>query len=123
MWFFGDLYKMSYYQSTGSPLQLVLCALFQCTTDCAILAQFWIYRKKNAEIQAKAAAINEKSSKNKTLPTVEKTGKQPSIQRINELLAQATALTSMGDEAPDLDTLLSGWDTSLSLATSQRPHN
>jgi len=38
MWLFGDLYKMSYYQSTGSPLQLVLCSFFQCITDCAILS-------------------------------------------------------------------------------------
>ena len=56
MWFFGDLYKMSYYQSTGSPLQLVLCSFFQCVTDCCILAQFWFYRKRNAEIQLKLAA-------------------------------------------------------------------
>ena len=56
MWFFGDLYKMSYYQSTGSPLQLVLCSLFQCCTDVAILSQFWIYREKTAEMAKKIAA-------------------------------------------------------------------
>lgn len=48
---------MSYYQSTGSPTQLVLCALFQCTTDIAILSQFYFYRKKNQEIAKKIAAL------------------------------------------------------------------
>ena len=56
IWLLGDLYKMSYYQSTGSPLQLVLCAFFQCATDCAILSQFWFYRKKNLEIAMKQNA-------------------------------------------------------------------
>ena len=65
MWFFGDLYKMSYYQSTGSPLQLVLCSFFQCATDCAILSQFWIYRKRNAEIQQKLAALHKAASDEK----------------------------------------------------------
>jgi len=43
-WFFGDLYKMSYYSGNDSPIQLVLCAMFQCLTDMCILGQFYIYR-------------------------------------------------------------------------------
>jgi len=28
MWLGGDLYKFSYYSSTGSPAPLIICALF-----------------------------------------------------------------------------------------------
>ena len=57
MWLFGDLFKLYYYNSTESPLQLILCSFFQCSTDCAILTQFWIYREKNAQMTAKIAAL------------------------------------------------------------------
>ena len=49
MWLFGDMYKVSYYESKGSPAQLVFCSFFACMVDCAILSQFWIYRKLTAE--------------------------------------------------------------------------
>jgi len=44
LWLFGDLYKMSYYQQTEAPTQLLLCAVFQVCTDISILSQFWVYR-------------------------------------------------------------------------------
>ena len=49
-------------------MQLVLCAFFQCTTDCAIMSQFWFYRKRNAEIALKQNAKDKADG-------IEKTGK------------------------------------------------
>ena len=57
IWFFGDLYKMSYYHSTGSPLPLVLCTMFQCATDVAIMLQFFLYSAKNKEMEAKNKSV------------------------------------------------------------------
>ena len=48
MWLFGDLYRVSYYEQKQSPAQLIICAFFSCLVDCAILSQFWIYRKLTA---------------------------------------------------------------------------
>ena len=86
IWLLGDLYKMSYYQSTGSPLQLVLCAFFQCMTDCAILSQFWFYRKRNQEIAMKQNAQLKADGLEK------KTGKPYSA---TELLEQAAKVTKL----------------------------
>ena len=44
IWLGGDLYKLQYYVSHGSPLALQGCALFQILTDLAILSQFALYR-------------------------------------------------------------------------------
>ena len=50
MWLLGDFYKLSYYNSTGAPVQLLACAAFQVVTDIAILSQFWLYRVKTAQM-------------------------------------------------------------------------
>lgn len=38
MWLFGDFYKLTYYISFNSPLQLILCSVFQICTDVSIMA-------------------------------------------------------------------------------------
>jgi len=53
MWLFGDMYKVSYYESKESPAQLVICAFLSCMIDCSILSQFWVYRKLTSEESAK----------------------------------------------------------------------
>ena len=54
MWLFGDMYRVSYYEQKHSPAQLIICAFFSCLVDCAILTQFYIYRKLTAFETAKA---------------------------------------------------------------------
>ena len=56
IWLFGDIYKVSYYEHTSSPPQLVICAFFSCMVDCAILGQFWVYRKLTAYESAKSSS-------------------------------------------------------------------
>ena len=87
---------MSYYQSTGSPLQLVLCSFFQCATDCAILSQFWIYRKRNAEIQLKLAALHKQASD-------EKQGKLARLRPSAELLTMASSATNRSTERNSIE--------------------
>ena len=43
MWMFGDMYKLTYYYSNDSPIELIFCSIFQICTDCSIMSQFWIY--------------------------------------------------------------------------------
>ena len=62
MWLGGDMYKVSYYESKDSPAQLVICAFFACMVDCAILSQFWFYRKLTTE-------ENLKNKKDASIPT------------------------------------------------------
>ena len=53
MWLFGDMYRVSYYEQKQSPAQLIICAFFSCLVDCAIIFQFYIYRKMTAYEEAK----------------------------------------------------------------------
>ena len=86
MWLFGDLFKLYYYNSTESPLQLILCSFFQCSTDCAILTQFWIYREKNAQMTAKIAALQKAAN--------EKQGKRPTTMlQVNGDIMAATGVS------------------------------
>lgn len=54
MWLVGDVYKMSYYQTTAAPVQLLMCACFQVTVDVSIISQFWLYRKETARLRKEA---------------------------------------------------------------------
>ena len=56
------MYKVSYYESKDSPAQLVFCAFFACMVDCAILSQFWCYRKLTAEENLKNKSPFEKAA-------------------------------------------------------------
>ncbi|TFK26166.1 hypothetical protein FA15DRAFT_616164 [Coprinopsis marcescibilis] len=42
-WFGGDLFKTIYFFVQGSPLQFKVCAIFQLSIDCAIVAQRILY--------------------------------------------------------------------------------
>ena len=97
MWLFGDLFKLYYYNSTESPLQLILCSFFQCTTDCAILTQFWIYREKNAQMTAKIAALQKAAN--------EKQGKRlPSMLQVNgDMMAAAGVIEHTQNSSIELD--------------------
>lgn len=55
-WLFGDLFKLSYYSATGSPTALVMSAFFSCCVDCLLFSQFWLYRQRSNDIQAKLNA-------------------------------------------------------------------
>ena len=80
MWLFGDMYKVSYYHSKESPAQLVICAFFACMVDCAILSQFWIYRKLTEEEALKnkqaisSASDNESGRETTTEVTISESG-------------------------------------------------
>ena len=50
IWLGGDLYKLSYYTATQSPMALQLCAGFQIFTDLCILAQFGYYKSSNYKV-------------------------------------------------------------------------
>lgn len=58
MWLFGDFYKLTYYISTSSPIQLIFCSVFQICTDVSILSQFWIYRENNNSVESGGAHAN-----------------------------------------------------------------
>ena len=51
MWLFGDFYKLTYYYSYDSPLQLIICSVFQICTDITIISQFWLYRHNNRKLK------------------------------------------------------------------------
>ncbi len=112
IWLLGDLYKMSYYQSTNSPLQLVLCAFFQCATDCAIMSQFWVYRKKNMEIAQKQSAQMKADG-------LQKTGKPYSA---TELFEQTKVTTTSADGCDDLSTVGSSDGGRRSIRRPLSPH-
>ena len=97
MWLFGDLFKLYYYNSTESPLQLILCSFFQCSTDCAILTQFWIYREKNAQMTAKIAALQKAAN--------EKQGKRPStmLQVNGGMMTTAEVIPNSNNSSIELD--------------------
>ena len=50
IWLGGDLYKLSYYTATNSPIALQLCAAFQIFTDLCILAQFGYYKNSTQKV-------------------------------------------------------------------------
>ena len=57
-WICGDIFKIGYFFSRDTPIQLILCAIFQLTSDIILIGQIFYYRyiKKNK---------NEKYDKNK----------------------------------------------------------
>ena len=97
MWLFGDLFKLYYYNSTESPLALILCSFFQCSTDCAILTQFWVYREKNAQMTAKIAALQKAAN--------EKQGKRPStmLQTNGDIMAATGVIDNSNNSSIELD--------------------
>ena len=44
-WFCGDIFKLLYYLNSNSPLQLILCDLFQLMVDSTIIFEIWYYTK------------------------------------------------------------------------------
>jgi hypothetical protein len=63
IWLGGDLYKLSYYAATKSPIALQLCAAFQIFTDLCILAQFSLYRNRSSVECVKADSKVEENEK------------------------------------------------------------
>ena len=57
-WICGDIFKVGYFVFRDTPIQLILCAIFQLTSDIILIGQIFYYRyiKKNK---------NEKYDKNK----------------------------------------------------------
>ncbi len=57
-WICGDIFKIGYFFFRDTPIQLILCAIFQLTSDIILIGQIFYYRyiKKNK---------NEKYDKNK----------------------------------------------------------
>ena len=57
-WICGDIFKVGYFFFRDTPIQLILCAIFQLTSDIILIGQIFYYRyiKKNK---------NEKFDKNK----------------------------------------------------------
>lgn len=43
-WLCGDIFKVSYYCSRDTPIQLIVCAIFQLSTDFVVVWQVWYYR-------------------------------------------------------------------------------
>jgi solute carrier family 66, member 2 len=56
IWLGGDLYKLQYYVTHGSPLALQGCAMFQILTDLCILCQFAIYRDSGDKKKGKSVS-------------------------------------------------------------------
>ena len=44
MWLSGDLFKVSYFFCRDTPIQLILCSIFQLTTDIILSSQIVYYR-------------------------------------------------------------------------------
>ena len=44
MWLSGDLFKVSYFLCRNTPIQLILCSIFQLTTDIILSSQIVYYR-------------------------------------------------------------------------------
>lgn len=44
-WLCGDIFKVYYYCSRNTPIQLIVCAIFQLSTDFIVVYQIWYYRQ------------------------------------------------------------------------------
>jgi hypothetical protein len=44
-WLSGDIFKVSYYCSRNTPVQLIVCALFQLSTDFIVIYQIYYYNR------------------------------------------------------------------------------
>ena len=61
-WVSGDIFKLGYFFMRDTPIQLILCGIFQLTTDIILIAQIVYYRIKKKRFEK----INEnKSEQNK----------------------------------------------------------
>jgi hypothetical protein len=45
-WLCGDIFKVSYYCSRNTPIQLIVCAIFQLSTDFIVIYQIYYYKQK-----------------------------------------------------------------------------
>ena len=45
-WLSGDIFKVSYYCSRNTPIQLVICAIFQLSTDFIVIYQIYYYNQQ-----------------------------------------------------------------------------
>ena len=52
-WILGDLFKVIYFFFRDTPIQLILCAIFQLTTDFILISQIFYYRKINKKNKEK----------------------------------------------------------------------
>ncbi|XP_069972457.1 solute carrier family 66 member 2 isoform X1 [Penaeus vannamei] len=50
MWFFGDTFKTLYFWFREAPMQFFVCGCLQICIDIAVLAQCFLYRKKNSHL-------------------------------------------------------------------------
>lgn len=48
-WLSGDIFKVSYYCSRNTPIQLVICAIFQLSTDFIVIYQIYYYNQQLQE--------------------------------------------------------------------------
>ena len=48
-WLCGDIFKVSYYCSRNTPIQLIVCAIFQLSTDFIVIYQIYYYKQKYDE--------------------------------------------------------------------------
>ena len=44
-WLCGDIFKVSYYCSRNTPIQLIVCAIFQLSTDFIVIYQIYYYKQ------------------------------------------------------------------------------
>ena len=45
-WLSGDIFKVSYYCSRNTPIQLIICAIFQLSTDFIVIYQIFYYKQQ-----------------------------------------------------------------------------
>lgn len=48
-WLSGDIFKVSYYCSRNTPIQLIICAIFQLSTDFIVIYQIYYYNQQYQE--------------------------------------------------------------------------
>ena len=44
-WLCGDIFKVYYYCRRNTPIQLIICAIFQLSTDFVVVYQIWYYKQ------------------------------------------------------------------------------
>jgi len=48
-WVIGDTFKLGYFLVRKSPIQFIVCSIFQLSIDLVICTQFWFFREKTKE--------------------------------------------------------------------------
>ena len=64
LWLAGDVFKLHYYHSNESPVQLILGTLFTGVIDMIIMLQFWAYSANTAKkVQEEKDAVKKDEAK------------------------------------------------------------